>query len=99
MKRYEELLPVLVCPEGVAGLEKRALDVFAEEIALHTGLALKVSPIPMPGMSNVVLLTRERMRALSKVSPSMAQRLTRRLVSPGRSITPMPAASSAERPV
>ena len=64
MKRYEELQPVLVCPEGVAGLEMRALDVFAEEIGLHTGLSLTVSPIPMPGMSNVVLLTREKMRAL-----------------------------------
>lgn len=38
MQRYEELLPVIVCPSDLAGLAKRALEVFAEEIRLHAGI-------------------------------------------------------------
>ena len=73
MQRYEELLPVIVCPSDLAGLEKRALEVFAEEIRLHTGISLTFSPVFMPGMSNVVLLTQKRMQ---EVCPDAARGLS-----------------------
>ena len=45
MKRFERILPVLVCPEDLQGLELRAVDVFAEEVRLRTGIELVRSPI------------------------------------------------------
>ena len=76
----------MVNPMGAASVAKRGS-------AMRSSMSVTASsPSMLPPLW-------ERMRAASNVSPSMAQRLTRRLVSPGASITPIPAASSAERPV
>ncbi len=74
MKRFERILPVLVCPEGLQGLELRAVDIFAQEIRLRTGIELLRSPIPMPGRSNAVILSEARfLQACSRQDRALAR--------------------------
>ena len=79
MKRFEAVAPVLVCPEGLPELERRAISIFAEEISLRTGLELAQSPVFMPGVSNAVITTESR---LGSVCPQAARALSR-LEAPG----------------
>ena len=74
MKRFERILPVLVCPEGLQGLELRAVDIFAQGIRLRTGIELLRSPIPMPGRSNAVILSEARfLQACSRQDRALAR--------------------------
>ena len=44
MKRYEELQPVLVCPEGVAGLEKRAgIPLYNQDVYINVAGGLELT--------------------------------------------------------
>lgn len=64
MKKMIALQPVVLRPESLSGLAACAVDVFLEEVTLHTGIALQTSARPMTGVSNVIILCEKEFLAL-----------------------------------
>ncbi len=74
MKKMIALKPVVLCPEGFSSLAARAVEVFLQEVQLHTGLALTTTPCPMTGVSNVIILPQD---AFAKLYPDKKPLLDR----------------------
>lgn len=59
MRKIIDILPVVLRPDSLTGLEKRAVDVFIEETLLHTGLQLSCSRCVMSGVSSISILSEQ----------------------------------------
>ncbi len=79
MKKMISILPNVVVPAGLSGWKRARAEVFMQEIALRTGIALRTAPTLMPGVENVVILTEERFRRLCRSARKRSQGWKRRV--------------------
>lgn len=75
MNNMLSIRPVIACPPDLRPLALRAVQVFAEEIALHTGLELQQSSCFMAGTDMVVILPEEDFRRLCPEKVSLLEQL------------------------
>lgn len=74
MKKMMSISPVVFRLESALPLTSRAIGVFVEEVALHTGLTLKLTGDLMPGTDNVVILSEEEFMSCFPEKVSLLER-------------------------